>query len=218
MVKRSLVLSVAILFLSACGSSPHATAPTASSVSVQSGDAPSGMVKCDLTGSIDTFLTKEKTQDPNTYDSTSTEWSDAKKNGATAAFVAFYADSASHCGAIKANGSDIGSANYKLIINFVIQFKDESSASKGYTTESIFGFKSSDLKQSASAAGSAIQVVEGTKTGLSANSLILNASVATQSYYIAVWQNKAFMVILAVLNVDPNASKKVATSENSRIS
>jgi hypothetical protein len=38
-----------------------------------------------------------------------------------------------------------------------------------------------------------------------------------QTYYIAVWQNKTFMVILAVLNIDETASKKVATSENGRI-
>lgn len=173
---------------------------------------------CDLSGSIDSFLSKEKTQDPNTYSSTSSEWSDAKKNGATAAQVAFFADSSAHCGAIKTNGADIGAANYKLVINFVIQFKDESSAAKGYTSESIFGFKSSDLKQSATSGGSAIQVTEGTTTGLSSNALILSASVVGQSYFIAVWQNKAFMVILAVLNVDPTASKKVATSENGRIS
>jgi hypothetical protein len=218
MVKGTFAALVGILCVAGCGGIAQSSAPTASSVSVQPGDAPKGMVKCDLSGSIDSFLTKEKTQDPNTYSSTSTEWNDAKKNGATAASVAFYADSASHCKAINTNASDIGSANYKLIINFVIQFKDESSAAKGYTSESIFGFKSSDLKQSAGAGGGAIQVVEGTKTGLSTNSLTLNASVATQAYYIAVWQNKAFMVILAVLNVDPVASKKVATSENGRIS
>jgi hypothetical protein len=32
-----------------------------------------------------------------------------------------------------------------------------------------------------------------------------------------VWQNKTFMVILAVLNLDGAAAKKVSTSENSRI-
>lgn len=47
---------------------------------------------------------------------------------------------------------------------------------------------------------------------------MLSAAIAGQSYYIAVWQNKAFMVILAVLNVDSATSKKVATAENGRIS
>jgi hypothetical protein len=32
-----------------------------------------------------------------------------------------------------------------------------------------------------------------------------------------VWQNKAFMVILAVLNVDTATSKKIALAENARI-
>jgi len=34
---------------------------------------------------------------------------------------------------------------------------------------------------------------------------------------VAVWQSKAFMVILAILNVDSATCKKVALAENSRI-
>jgi hypothetical protein len=176
------------------------------------------MVRCDLSGDIDAFLAKEKTQDPNTYASINAEWSDAKKLSATAAAIAFYSDSATHCTAIKASGSDISSASYKLVVNFVAQFKDEASATKAYTSESIFGFSAADLRTTASAGAGSGQLSEGTKTGLTANSLTLYAPVVGQSYYIAVWQNKKFMVILAVLNVDATASKKIATSENGRIS
>jgi hypothetical protein len=216
MIQRSLAVVGALLMIAACGggSSPAPSGPTASSVSVQASDLPTGMVRCDLSGDIDSFLAKEKTQDPNTYSSSKAEWDDAKKRGATAAYTAFYSDSTAHCTAIKTNGADIGTANYKLVVNFVVQFKDEASAAKGYTTESIFGFSSSDLKSSAGA----VPVVEGTQTGLTANSIVLSASVGGESYYIAVWQKKAFMVILAVLNVESVASKKVATSENARIS
>jgi|SRR5579864_138964 len=215
MVRRTLALTGALLAVVACGgASPQASGPTPSSVSVQSGDLPRGMVKCDLTGTIDTFLAKEKTGDPNTYSSLNTEWEDAKKNGATSAYTAFYADSASHCASIKTSGADIGAANYKLVVNFVVQFKDDASAAKGYTSESIFGFSSSQLKSSAGT----VPTQEGTATGLTANSIVLSASLGGQSYYIAVWQNKTFMVILAVLNVDSTSSKKVATAENHRIS
>jgi len=215
MLRKPLAVLGALLMAAACGggSSPGSSGPTASSVAVQSGDLPGGMARCDLSGDIDSFLAKEKTQDPNTYSSSKTEWDDARKNGATAAYTAFYSDTTSHCTAIKTNGADIGTANYKLVVNFVIEFKDEASAAKGYTSESIFGFSSSELK-----ASGAVPVLEGAQTGLTANSIVLNAAVAGQSYYIAVWQKKAFMVILAVLNVDSAASKKVATSENSRIS
>ena len=60
-------------------------------------------------------------------------------------------------------------------------------------------------------------MIEGTKTGLSRNSVTLSEPLAGQLYYIAVWQNKAFVVILAVLNLDAASAKKVATSENGRI-
>src|SRR2546426_479048 len=116
-----------------------------------------------------------------------------------------------HCAAIKTKGPDIGSATYKLVINFVIQFKDESSAAKGYTSEKVFNVSPSELRSGGQ------PVVEGTKTGLSANSIVLDAPIGNQTYYIAVWQKKSFMVILAILNIDATASKKVAMSENDRI-
>lgn len=195
------------------GSSQRAQGASAASVALQPADLPSGLAKCDLSGDINSFLDKEKTADPATYNSTKTEWQAAQQKGAVAAYTAFYTDSASHCTSIKSSGSDIGSATYPLVVNFVIQFKDEKSAAQGYTSESIFGFSAASLK---SGAGQA-QAIEGTKTGLTPNSIVLNVSVAPQSYYIAVWQNKAFMVILAALNVDAAAAKNAALAENGRI-
>jgi len=208
---RTLVAVLLLTVVAACGGSPGASAPTASSVSVQPGDLPTGMAKCDLTGDIDSFLNKEKTADVSTYQSTKSEWDDAKSKGATAAYTAFYTDSAAHCDAIKAQGSSIGSANYKLVVNFVIQFKDEASAAKGYGSEQVFNVSPSSLRTSGQ------PVIEGTNTGLTKNSIVLNSPIANQTYFIAVWQNKTFLVILAIINVDAAASKKVATSENSRI-
>ena len=121
------------------------------------------------------------------------------------------ADSTAHCATIESNTSDISSATYKLVVNFVIQFKDEASANKGYTSESIFGFSASSLKSGGA------PVVEGTATGLTKNSIVLSISVSNQSFYVAVWQNKTFMVILAILNIDTPTSKKVAQAENARI-
>jgi hypothetical protein len=213
MLQRSIAGLAVIVMVFACGGTPVATntGPTASSVSVQPGDLPAGMQKCDLSGDIDSFLNKSKTKDPNTYTSTKSEWDAAQKQGATAAYAAFYADSTAHCTSIESNSSDISAATYKLVVNFAIQFKDEASASKGYTSESIFGFSASSLKSGGA------PVVEGTKTGLTANSIVLSIAVASQSFYVAVWQNKVFMVILAVLNIDAATSKKAALAENSRI-
>jgi hypothetical protein len=213
MLQRSLSCLAVLVMVVACGGTPSSTAsgPTASSVAVQSKDLPSDMRKCDLSGDIDSFLSKSKTKDPTTYTSTKSEWDAAKQQGATAAYAAFYSDTTAHCTTLQSNSSDISTATYKLVVNFVIQFKDEASASKGYTSESIFGFSASSLKSGGA------PVVEGTKTGLTANSIVLNISVASQSFYVAVWQNKAFMVILAMLNIDTATSQKVAVAENSRI-
>jgi hypothetical protein len=210
MLQRSLAFA-ALMLLVACGggSSPSIfpTGPTAASVAVQPGDLPSGMQRCDLSGDIDSYLSKAKDKDPGTYTSVKAEWDAAKKQGATAAYVAFYTDSAAHCASIQSNTADVTAATYKLVVNFAIQFKDEASASKGYANESIFGVSKSSLKGG----------VEGTATGLGPNSVILSTSLGKQSYYVAAWQNKAFIVILLILNIDPATCKKVADAENSRI-
>jgi hypothetical protein len=202
MLKRSLAALAVVVMAVACGGSPSSliSGPTATTVSVQPGDLPAGMQKCDLSGDIDSFLNKSKAKDPTTYTSTKGEWD-----------AAFFADSTAHCATIESNTADISTATYKLVVNFVIQFKDEASASKGYTTESIFGFSASSLKTGGA------PVLEGTKTGLTANSIVLSVSISNQSFYVAVWQNKAFMVILAILNIDTATCKKVALAANSRI-
>lgn len=169
------------------------------------------MVRCDVSGSIDSFLSKEQSSDPSTYDSTKKEWADARAQGATAAYTAFYTDSKANCDSLRSSGGNVALATYKVIVNFVIQFKDEGSAAKGYTSEKIFNFSAADLKNSGQA------VVEGDKTGLSPNAVTLSFAIANQSFYIAVWQNKVFMVILAAINVDAVAAKKISSSENGRI-
>ncbi len=210
---RIVVAAIAIVMLVACnGSSASATTGPAD-VAVNSNDLPKGMVRCDGSGDMDTFLNSIKTNDPSTYQSTKGEWDSAKSAGATGAVVAFYTDTKAHCASIQAsNNNDLGGATYPVAINFVIQFKDQASAEKGYTTESIFGFSESTLTQSGGSA-----VVKGQDTGLSKNSVALTLAIGSQSFYVAVWQNKAFMVILGLLNIDITQSKKTATTLNGRI-
>ncbi len=213
MLRRSVAVVAAMLALSACGGTSPGSAkgPTAASVAMQPSDLPGDMHRCDLSGDIDSFLNKSKTTDPNTYTSTKTEWESAQKSGATAAYTAFYTDSTQHCAQVGSSSSDFTSATYRLVVNFVIQFKDDASAAKGYTSETIFGFSAASLKNG----GAPVQ--EGTATGLGPNAIVLTVTVSNQTFYVAVWQHKAFMVILAILNMDTATAKKAATAENGRI-
>ncbi|HEV2218907.1 MAG TPA: hypothetical protein VGV88_15235 [Candidatus Dormibacteraeota bacterium] len=210
---RRYVVLAALFVLTACNQS-SAAAIGAADVAVQSSDVPKGVQKCSASGDIDSFLNSVKTKDPTTYSSTKSEWDKAKSNGATAAEVVFYTDSKAHCDSITNNSQngDLATATYPIVINFVIQFKDQASAEKGYTTESIFGFSSGTISSTAAAG-----VTKGTATGLGANSITLLIAIGNQSFFVAVWQNKTFMVILAVINIDTGQAKKIATNENGRI-
>lgn len=210
---RVLIAAFALLVVGACGpfGSIGTPAATASSVAVQSSDLPSGMQRCDLSGNINDYLKKIQTKDPATYAQIKEQWATAQKDGATEADVEYYTDSAAHCKALESSGSQIGTATYKLVLNFAFKFKDQSSAEKGYSTDSIFGFSAASLKSSQ------VPVVEGTATGLGPNSIVLTIAISSQTFYVAVWQNKEFMIILGILNIDSAAEKKVALAENGRI-
>jgi hypothetical protein len=208
---RTAAALLGVLMIAACGGSPAAKVVNASTVSVQQSDLPTGMQRCDLSGDINSYLSQLQTKDPATYTSTKTQWDAAQKSGATGAQVVFYTDSVANCSSVESKVSNLSSAAYKLVVNFVVQFKDESTAATGYTSGSIFGIDQSTLKSDGA------PVVEGTKTGLGPNSIVLSLPIANQSFYIAVWQNKAFMVILGLINLDTATGQKVADAENKRI-
>lgn len=201
-----------VVVIVACGPSSGPSGPTVEDVSVQPSDLPSGMAKCDLTGEIDGFIQKEQTPDQQASRTMAADWQEAKRSGANAAYAALYTDSNSHCAAIKGSGADLGAATYKLVVNFVVQYKNEKSAASAYKSDQpILGFNPSDLR------GGGGGVVEGAKTGLTANSIALTQPAGNQLFYIALWQNRSFVVILAILNVDANAAKNAAIRENGRI-
>ncbi len=210
---RKWLAILALLVVSACNAPNSSGGTGPADVAVQSSDLPKNLVKCDGSGDIDAFLNSVKTKDPSTYQSTKTEWDSAKSHGATSAVAVFYADKKADCATIQnSSNNDLASATYPLVINFVIQFKDEATAAKGYTSEGIFGFSETTISSTGGAG-----VVKGKDTGLSDNSITLTIAIGKQSFFVAVWQNKTFMVILGVLNIDLQQSKKVASNENSRI-
>jgi len=169
------------------------------------------MHRCSISGDIDTYIESLKTKDPPTYTSTKTEWTDAQSKGATAAQVVFYTDSEANCANVASTVANLSGAAYPLVVNFSVQFKDEASAASGYTNGQIFGIDRAMLKANGA------PVVEGTKTGLGPNSIVLSTTILSQAFYIAVWQNKAFMVILGIINLDSATGQKVADAENKRI-
>src|ERR1700716_2888204 len=206
---KMLVALLALIGIAACGGTPPpqpAKGPTSANIAVEAGDLPSGMVKCDLSGDIEKYISAEQSTDPKTAKATKADWDEAQKNGATAAYVSLFSDSTAQCAALKKASTDITATTHPLLVNFVIKFKDEQSAAKGYNSpKKIFGFSAADLRDSKQISGQ--PVLEGsTTTGLTDNSIVLSTAVQNQSFYIAVWQNKAFMVFLAILNMDPAAS------------
>jgi hypothetical protein len=201
-----------VLALASCGDSSQVVqGPSPSSVAVQPGDLPGGLLRCDISGDMASFLNKEKSADAATYASVKSDWDSARSNGATAAYTALYANSAEHCALFQTSGANPGAATYKLVVNFVVQFKSVASAAAAYTSGSVFSFSVADLK------GAGVPITEGLATGLTDHSIIRTAVLPDQTVFVALWQNQKFLVILAILNVGPGDSRHAALAENSRI-
>jgi hypothetical protein len=52
---------------------------------------------------------------------------------------------------------------------------------------------------------------------LGKNSIVLSVAISDQAVYLSVWQNKQFMSILGVFNIDAATDKKIAQAVNGRI-
>jgi hypothetical protein len=209
---RVAAVLAALVAVAACGgSSQGAQGANLSSMAIQPADLPAGMVRCDLSGDIASFLDREKSADPATYDTVKSDWDAVRANGATGAYAGLYTDSSAHCAAFRSSSANPGAAPYRLAVNFVIQFKDEASAAGTYATGTFFGYSVADLKSGG------VPVLQGAATGLTPNSIVRSADLISQTVFVALWQNKSYLVTLTVLNVDAAAAQKAAVSENKRI-
>ena len=202
---------LALLLLCACGGSPAAPqGPTDSSVAVQPADVPHGLVRCDFSGDIQSFIRIEQSSNPTNARSVSDQWAQLKQAGATTAYVVVYGHDAGQCAAFKTAASNPNTATSSVVLNFVVQFKDEKKAADAFASSSLFSISASELRSSHLA-------VEGGKTGLTASSIVISQAISNQNFYIAFWQNRTFVIALVVENLDPATSQKIAVRENGRV-
>jgi hypothetical protein len=197
--------------VTACGGS--GTGATAAQAALQSDDVPQGMQRCDVSGNMDGFLAAIQTSDQVSYRINKEDWDASKKDGAVAAKVVLYSDSTADCaGVLNTPSGQIGSPSAPLVVNVVVQFQNATAAAAAFKGESIWGLSASQLTS-----GGATGVVQGTSSGLTANSVVFSGALMGQPFYFAIWQNKVFFTTLAVVNLDVGKSNKIAIHENGRM-
>jgi hypothetical protein len=141
------------------------------------------------------------------------DWDASKKDGALAAEVVLYSDSTASCARLHNTPSgQISSPSGPLVVNVVVQFKNATAATNAFRSESIWGLTASELT---STAGSG--VLQGTKSGLTQNSVVFSGDLMGQPFYVAIWQEKVFFTSLFVVNLDVGQSNKIAIHVNGRM-
>jgi hypothetical protein len=200
------LLAVVVSAAVACGGSSPSPA-SAAAAAVQTVDLPAGLVKCDGSGAVDTFLASIQTTDTVSYRLISEGWAAAKQEGADFAEVVLFSDSAGDCDSVHNQPSgQIGALSAPLVIGIAIRFGNETSAALAYGRDSIMGFSRQVLRDTPG-------VAEGESTGLGRNSIV----AAVSGVYAAMWQNRTFVLRLVTVNLDPGASRRIAAHQQGRI-
>jgi hypothetical protein len=206
-------LALGLVVLAAACTSPFAGAagPTPQSVAVQKSDVPSGLQSCAESGEINSYLQKVKARSESTYAQVNDQWQKEKSAGAQAGWVQVYADSADECTALSTGRSPQSNNPPRIVLNYVVQFKDDTSASKDFSAE-VLGLNPADIQRQGGT------VVRGKGTGLGDNSTTGSISLFGLQLEFAVWQKKAFFVAVIAVGLTDVEAKKVYSNINGRIS
>jgi len=172
---------------------------------------PSGLQSCSESGEINSYLDKVKARSQSTYAQVNDQWQKEKSAGATAGWVQVFADSADECTALSSGRSPQSTNPPKIVLNYVVQFKDESSAAKDYSSE-VLGLNPADIQRQGG------KVVKGSATGLGDNSATGSISLFGLQLEFAVWQKKTFFVAVIAVGLSDAEAKKIYTNVNGRIS
>jgi hypothetical protein len=202
---------VLILVASCAGPSvAGVTGASPESVAVQQGDVPAGLQRCSESGEINGYLNSVKSKNPSTYKQVNDQWQKEKQAGGTAGAVEVYADSKDECDSLANGTSPSSSAPPKIVLNYVVQFKDDASAAKDYNDE-VLGLNPSDIQKQGGT------VLKGTGTGLGSNSSAGSISLFGLQLEFAVWQKKTFFTAVIAVGLTDTDAKKIYTAVNGRI-
>ena len=208
------VLVGCVVLVTACGGGSGSSLgvqgpPSAQSVAQSSTDF-SGVQKCPVSGSYDSYLQAEQAKAPTRYATDKKTWDTLKAAGANDSYIAVNADTAADC-------DQFGSSNLQGKVGevFAVRFSDPTKAAAAYTTsQGEFHLTDADVAQ-LKAFGAT--VLDGTASGLGQNSIVVKFAIANVTAYIGLWQNKEFEVALVTYNLPQTAGPAAATKVNSRI-
>lgn len=162
-------------------------AVTPQSVTLQPGDVP-GMQRCSTSGNVNAVLRQEKSEGSPAYARNATEWEQWKQVGAVDAYFAVFGATAVDCATV--SGSGTGAPRGGLMVGLVVQFQTEKLAASNYQRDTtLMGLGPQDIRFIELANGT---TTFGPATGLGRASVTGSGVVAGSSYFVAMWQNKAF--------------------------
>ena len=140
-----------------------------------------------------------------------TSWPALKAAGATDGWLSLYADDVAECPLILGFAPPKG----RLVYAAAIKFKDSSSATKDFTSDSQNFPVAPDFSDRFLAAGGTL--TKGTNTGLGDNSALATISLRGVPTYVVFWQKKNFEAVVYASNVSTAEGMSAASNMNGRI-
>jgi len=167
---------------------------TAEYAALQAGDVPKGLVRCAYSGPMTSYLEGIKRLSEKAYGNISATWAALQAAGAAEGYVAVYSGTAGACDVWVAGEDGIHvRGGSRVVSTVVVKFPETATAEAAYAAD-IF-------KQSALQDKPGLQVLVGSATGLSSNSIVGANEAANPAVHQAVWQNGPFNVFLTGRNL-----------------
>jgi hypothetical protein len=198
-------LILAWLCCSGCDLQPFSSAgPSPQEVVTQSGDVPSDLRRCPVSGPIDGYLEALKAKNRDAYQSLQGGWAQLKAEGAKAGAVAVFTAVPAGCQA------PLGAAPGRSLANVVAVFNDDHAAVNAYG-RGVFGFPTPAADEQLPG------LSKGVATGLSENGWVVQRVVGGRALFVGWWQDRAVVSFLVSADLDSTESIRAAGAVERRI-
>ena len=209
--------ALAVAFtLGGCGGSASSPSASASTVAMRLSDFPSGLDKCNFSGSIDSH---PGVPDPwGDYKDMTSAWADFQTAGAVEGYYVVFSNSTAACaqfGGQTPPSSSRSASPVFLALNLVVKFKDGAAATADWNNPDRY-FHTSVHNDNAT---NHFVVSSGSETGLGSASRVAtrNSDFEGGIDYVAIWLNKSIEVELITFEIDLGDARKAALALNARI-
>jgi hypothetical protein len=172
-------------------------------VALQQSDVPAYLTRCDISGSIDSYLKELAVKDPHGYATIHQGWRQLQAAGAVAGAMTVYSATPQDC------AQEPGSGAGRSAATLVARFSTGQAAASAYA-KGAMGFPTPG------AAEEEPGLRQGVATQLGPRSWLLEREVDRNTLAVAYWQASSYTIFFVGVNLDTFEASRALVAVNAR--